>query len=946
MASQSLSDVLNPQPAIHFIGQIGLVAALYFLTGKLGLYLSTDNEYSTLIWPPSGIALAAVLLLGYRIWPALVLGAFATNVSFDTSGASLIDIISSQPQNYFIALGNTSQALLAAYILKVSRCFPNPLTRLADILKFYILAGPIACLTAATVGASSLFVFGIIPAADFANTWTTWWIGDTNGVLLLTPLIIAWSMPRDNNWVLRRIWVTIGFTLVIMILAVFVYHSRKWNEDDLNQRIAFDNDIVARALQDEIEKAVDAVTGLAGLISLVPDIDRKQFSQFAADRLSHTPGLAALSWNPSILAADREAHERRLSADYGKPRTITERAPDGQLRPAATADQYVYVAFIEPVTGNDQAIGFNTLSNPARRQSLEKAAENASAVMTSRISLVQEGDEDEYGALLFAPVMKDNTVRGFATGVVRIPNIVRQALGITAKSGLIASLEDLSVSGDAEQLFFGGLDVSLTPPRLRQALARATVVNAADRMWLLTLTPTDTYILAYRSKTSWLVMLAVWISAAVLGILFLVLTGRHFETERLVAERTEELVLANRIKSDFLANMSHEIRTPMNGVLGMLDLIQDTKLSDEQNRLVTVAHQSAKSLLVVINDILDFSRLQKGDLLVRAEPMNLASAISGTLELMKHVAQKKGLSLHFEASGDTKANILFDQARLQQVLFNLVGNAIKFTEEGMVTVSLDLGATHNDHIAATLTITDTGIGIAPADQKRIFDRFVQVDTTSSRKYQGTGLGLAISTQLVELLGGSLSLHSLVGQGTSVTLKFEKLPLFSGLLTPHPEEASPAPISTLQSSSSIRKSLSVLVAEDNLVNQMLVQKLLSQHGHMATLASNGKILIERLHEIEHAAEPSARPDLILMDIQMPEMDGVTAARYIRAMADTGIASTPIIALTANALPEQHEEYLAAGMNGCINKPIQFAEFYGTIANVLGLTLHELAERRRD
>ncbi|WP_417466000.1 ATP-binding protein [Kordiimonas sp.] len=930
MTSQPLTAALKPKPPRYFLLQVVLVALLYFATGKLGLFLATDNDYSTLIWPPSGIALGAILLLGYRIWPAIALGAFATNVSFSIESMTLIDILTTQPQNYVIALGNTAQPLLAAYLLRRFKSYPNPLTQIGKIVQFYLIAGPLACLVAASVGAASLYGFGVIPAADIFNTWGTWWIGDTNGVILITPLIIAWGLPRDNAWVLRRVAVTAGLLLVLLMLTIFVYHSRKWNDDELQKRVAFETDTIARALQDEVANAVTTVYGLSGVMALAPGIRFDEFQSYARILLDRAPGLSGLSWNPHITDTDRAWHEARLSRDYGGDRTITERGSDGGLKTAAQAEEYVYVHFLEPLAGSENAVGFNIWSNEARRASINKAREINSAVITPRISLVQ----GTYGALILLPVKNGEVVTGYATGVIRIAHIVEKAMVAASARGLYINLDDPEAEVSRKELYDGFPLQAPSWDKTREKLTHRADIKAADRTWQLSVTPTDSYVFAYRSKTSWLVMLAVWTSAATLGVLFLVLTGRHFETERLVAERTEELILANRAKTDFLANMSHEIRTPMNGVLGMLNLLDDGNLSTEQKDLVVVARKSAKSLLVVINDILDFSKLQKGEVRFNAEPIELEPVVADTVQLLRPTADEKGLQLNFHSYSKQNLPVEFDQARLQQILFNIIGNAIKFTDAGKVDVDITVTAQRFNKAAAIIEVRDTGIGIDPKDQKRIFDRFVQVDGSSSRRYQGSGLGLAISRQLVEHLGGTLSLESTLGEGTLVTIHLPNLVRCErDRRSPKAEAPKATPPQT---------ALKVLVAEDNMVNQMIVQKLLTRHGHSAIMASNGA---EAVTTLEHmVAEGAPLPDLVLMDIQMPEVDGVEATKRIRA-SDGPIANIPIIALTANALPEQHASYLAAGMNNCVNKPIEFGKFYSVIADVLGLKVADLAERRK-
>lgn len=906
-----------------------LTAGAYVLTGRVGLLLSTENGYSTLIWPPSGLALAAIMLLGLRIWPALALGAYITNLSLGPSYDSVWMAIVDQPQNIAIAIGNSTQAVLAWYLLKRFKCHAFALTHLSTILKFYALAGPVSCLLAASVGTASLYGFGIIGPGDVANTWLTWWVGDANGVILFTPLIIAWSLPRDRTWLQRRAIVTIGVTLVFTLMALFVYHSRTWQEEDLGRQIQHDASIVARALESSIEGAASTVYGLADLLSFEPSMTRQTFEAFADGHLRRIQTISALSWNKQVRNDERARAEAILRADYGPERQIYEIDANGSRVPAEEADQYVYVKYIVPLKAHETAIGLNVWHQPTRRLALETALYNNDAAITAPVRLVQ--NQDGLDTLIFVPVKREGRNRGFATGIMMTERLVETALADAHANGLLLQVTDTAAPAGQNilQPYRAPEGEILHPDR-----GTSLFINVVDRRWQLDVVPTTRYLLAHRSRTSLLVLVVAWVSAATLGILFLVMAGRQFETERLVSERTEELVRANRAKSDFLANMSHEIRTPMNGVLGMLTLLQDSALDEEQRKLVDIAHSSARAQLALINDILDFSKLEKGQLTLMPEPLHLPTLISDSVAMLRPTAAAKNLAIELDLPARSVEYLVSDSLRLQQVLFNLIGNAIKFTNEGRVTVSLKQKQISGGACHVEIAVKDTGIGIAAEDQPMLFERFKQVDSSASRKYQGTGLGLAISKQIAELLGGSIALESRLGIGTTITVSFDAV-------TTTDVPAREAEISA-DDQAGEQRTLHVLVAEDNIVNQLLVQKLLKKHGHDAVMANNGQEVLDRLTE---QAATGAKPfDLVLMDIQMPLMDGVEATTTIRR-SGAAYAGIPIIALSANALPEQHREYLAAGMDAFVDKPILVGEFYGTIARVLGEPRSRIAERRK-
>lgn len=898
----------------NFIREISLqnlVFGIYLFAGKLSLNLSSIDGYSTPVWPPAGLALGFALLFGKRIWPALFLGAYFTNTNHLPTSENLIQFLISNPQNITISFGNSLAAILGAYFLKK---YSNPnlnIFQAHEILIFFIFAGPVNALISSIIGSLSLYYFKIIYFEFLFQTWLTWWMGDSIGIIIFTPLMILICKWYRGEEKLLRLLIFASATMSTFIFTLSIFFvTRNWEKEFIKHRIKSDGQIISTGIENQFLETLRVVKSLGAFLTLTENLNRQNFDRFSKTIIEDAVGVSALSWDPLIRNSSRLDSERKLKIDYPESKGIYEKKEDRSF-PAQEKSDYVFIRYIFPYSENKQAIGFNLLSDSTREEALFSAAERKGIEITGKINLVQNV-ENNLGFLIFYPVTRMNREFGYAVAAVRIATIVNNAAIGNDQNHLCIRIEEVH---EANHIEIFSKDCFNTDEKIFSEFSYEHPITIGSHVLNIKTIATKKYFQLNLTNASRFLLIVSSLLTGLLGILILIIMGKEKSIQDIVEKRTFELEKANRVKSEFLANMSHEIRTPMNGVLGMLTLLEQTNIDFEQKDYLDNAKKSVLSLLTIINDILDVSKLENKKLEIFPKPTDINKLCKDVVQLFLADALKKNLEFHINVSDlDSDIHILVDENRLRQILINLIANALKFTFVGSVCLNVSLSS---DRKFLIFAVKDTGIGISDGDISKLFNRFVQLEDSRTKKFEGSGLGLYISKQLVNLMGGEIEVHSHLNEGSSFqfSIPFEKT-----------DQRENTEDQNNSKSISSDKKYHILVAEDNLLNQKFILKIFQKESIEVSVASNGVEVIQLLDDsLSHLEN---RFDIILMDIQMPVLDGMEATKIIRKRDDS-YRDIPIIAITANSMDSQLKEYLENGMNGYVKKPIILSELLTTI-----------------
>jgi signal transduction histidine kinase/CheY-like chemotaxis protein/integral membrane sensor domain MASE1 len=1019
--------------------RILILAAAYFVSGYVGLKFPYFESTVTLIWPPTGIVLAALLCWGMRVWPGAAIGAFAVNL---TTGVPLETVV-------LITAGNTLAGVAGAALLNRfsgGAALDTPRT----VALFLVFGAAASSLVSSLNGAAAVSLTLLQNWDGYAGIWWGWWVGDLMGVLLFAPpllllakrpwrgqatlwyaeiLFIAlcavaitvlvhsvealasqeflfvfvslpfalWGVVRFGVFGAAIVNVTACMTSVVFLtsgssffiaatpqdsllrfygffslvgcaslaLAAFAETALtseearpEWRHANKIRRIRTTLAIgcgapglaitIAAAtivpertksamlrdfryyslsfeasLRTSIDRATSSLLAVKTLFEIEESVSRARFAATASPWLERYPAIRALEWIPAVSHDERAALTENARRDGIEAFDIRDMR-DGELVSAAERASYFPVYFVEPLAANAAALGLDLYADPIRRAAIERALETDATAVTEAIDLIQGSK----GLLVALPVMTrdGDTLAGIALGVFDLQTLMSDA----HREAALPARIDLHVldydAGPSGRLLYSTdpleaqSDYGHRPADTKQADGYQSAFAVGGREWTIVINPDGVFHgLAWNWQPIAILMIGALLSGA-LSLYLLSLTRTEERITRLVMERSqllqqarldaeaamEQAQQANQAKSKFLAHMSHELRSPLNAILGYAQLAlldpESHGISNRAQGFIKTIIDSGNHLVGVVGDILDLSKIESGYLRLENVPFDLRVLANDAVAIMAASAEKNGNSLRFDLDADLPDSLIGDPVRVRQVILNFLSNAVKFTTNGSIQLEIRRFTETVGTIRVRVSVKDDGVGIPIAKQADLFQAFTQADMSTTRKYGGTGLGLAINKQLVAAMGGEVGVQSKEGAGSTFwfDIAFDKAVS---------EVAEIAPASDDRSTTS----LSLLLVEDVEINRFLAERLLENAGHHVVSAVNG---IEAVEAVERE-----NFDAVVMDIQMPELDGVEATKRIRQMLDPIKRNVPIVALTANVATEDIARYRAAGMDDCCAKPMQ-------------------------
>lgn len=834
----------------QFFSLIVLVGGLYFIFGLLGLELALPPSTAGAVWPPSGIALGLILLLGYRIWPGIFIGSFCVSVlTFGFEGNMLAVCV-------FAAIGASTGALAGRYLLDRFVGLPSVLLEDKHIILFLLLGGPVSSAIPATLDVAVLTLTDILVPSEIPVNWFIKWVGNSVGVFVFTPLLLIFFARPQSVWRKRFIPVGIPLLLGFMLIIGFFFYVQKLDSKQHDQDFENQSFLLAEALKHRIKDHQRVVYAIRNLLIGNKQVTSEDFKLATRQAFEEFGEIQSIRWQSYRHNDSSHSELIPLFSEYRNdslpvPLHLSERRLDQFVRVQKV--DLSTKAIIEPDKG------FVHFLLPMYRKTANAGYE----------------------------------LLGIVSSSVSVESLIRQAFSNLDTEGVYLAITG-SDSESGYSMIYSNTKDSLQNNYRKYAL----VLN--NQEWQFYFYQDYASLHAHFHWPMWWFLISGLLFTSLLGAGLLMLTGRHVKTELIVNERTAELLsakqaaeTANEAKNQFLAKISHELRTPLNGIMGFAQLLQKSPdLPEAQRQQINIISHCSEDLLTLINDILDIAAIENNKTKFVIERFDFIAMLNDIVELFRLKAAEK--HLEFLHNSQNLPQFLYgDQKRIRQIIANLLDNAIKYTEHGHVELTTNY---KNGHLS--VTVSDTGCGIANEHLNLIFSPFIQINGKGFPS-EGIGIGLAICKELIKLMQGVISVQSELGKGSRFSIT---LPLKTG------STQVTNPVDLTGALSQHFGKLQVLIADDNEINLILLKQLLLRQGCAIDCVSNGIDALNMIHKYHYQAA--------FIDLNMPVMNGIELVRLLRK------ENNPIrlVAISAYADRQTIQEALDAGFDHYLTKPI--------------------------
>lgn len=729
----------------------------YYVAALLGFYLSEGSGFAALIWPPAGLGLAFMLYFGTRILPGIYIGAFLTSLfNFGNTGTTLSYLIEN-PHFYTLALGATLQAFIGGWTIRKMSLFPHDFSNPVKIGLFYLIAGPVVCLTSATIASITFYVLGFNSFNSLLSEWFLWWAADSSSTIIFITLIIAWcSFKRE-----RRNIITGILGIGLMVTFGMFYIGRSWEKERMD--LLFDQEISAAidSLERIRDRQLSLISSLTGFKGFRPAITKDDLAAFANNNLTNNKNVRSVAWIVKVRNSERTDFEKELKKIHQRDEIVLWETDPAV--PIGEREEYLTVKLVEPYSLYPFAIAYVANGDQSRQEAMNLATETGDLVMTAPVMLISDKVSPS-AATIYQAHYNDDVFDGFTATIIRIDNMVDDIIG---KGELQSFYVDLYDKEEGKDLTFRSYDpetVAITNFEFQQL--EFPILN---RTWIIKFARTAEFIENNKTSQPLYIGIVGMIFAALVAIGIMILSGQRLFLEKVVRQRTIDLEKANETKSQFIANMSHDLRTPLNAIIGFSNIMRNEMFgklgSDKYREYSDDINHSSEYLLSLINDILDFSEINAGKRTIHKEETNIPTLIGECLSSMRVLSEAKKLYPVIQIDQNLPI-VMADERSMKQIFINLISNAIKYTPpEGSITIE----ATHSSSWV-WIKITDTGEGILEENIEKILDPFTRVENDPHlSQEEGTGLGLSIANSLIKLHDGELSIQSNLGVGTIVTV---------------------------------------------------------------------------------------------------------------------------------------------------------------------------------